>query len=582
MEQARLRPTEPAYYTRTSSGWVPRNWKEYADETRQAARALLALKQEKGYTVSILGFNKPEWTIMDLAIMCIGGVAAGIYTTCSPNEVQYIIDHAESEVVLLENRHQWEKVNEERHNLPNLKHIVMMRDSETIEDEMAMTWEEFLAKGDKVDDAEVDRHIDELESFDLATFIYTSGTTGPPKAVMLTHENLAWTATQACNLINFGAGDTSVSYLPLSHIAEQVFTIHGPITGGSAVFYAESIDKLRDNLLEVQPTVMFGVPRIWEKFHAGVSSKLKEATGIKAKIAAWAQGVGTRVTALRNKGQKPGFFLQLQYNFANKRVFSPLRERIGLKNLRMGVSGAAPIAAEVLEFFAGFDIIIHEVYGQSEDTGPTSFNVPGNTRFGTVGPAFPGVTIKIAEDDEILVSGPNVFAGYYKDPAATSDTLVDGWLHSGDLGKIDSNGFLHITGRKKDIIITAGGKNIAPKNIEAALKNTDLVAEAVVIGDRRKFLSALLTLDEEAVAKFAASKGVSGEALHENETVLAEIQKGVDGVNSLFARVEHIRKFKVLSRNFSIEAGELTPTLKIKRRIINQNYAEEIESIYAD
>ena len=485
-------------------------------------------------------------------------------------------------MVLLENEEQWAKVDAERSNLPELKYAVMMEGAPDIDDPMVLSWEEFLAKGDEVEDAVLEERMNKLEEDQMATLIYTSGTTGPPKAVMLTHKNLTWTASSAKDLVENTHEDCSLSYLPLSHIAEQMFSIHGPITVGSKVYYAESIEKVADNLKEVQPHVVFAVPRIWEKFYAAVSSKLQQATGAKAKLVAWARGVGEKVSELKNRGGEPTGLLALQYALASKLIFSKLKPALGLGRARVCVSGAAPIQPEILRFFASLDIRIHEVYGQSEDCGPTTFNVPGQTRFGTVGPAVPDVEVQTADDGEIIVRGPNVFKGYYKDEEATNSTLIDGWLHSGDLGAFDDEGFLTITGRKKEIIITAGGKNIAPKNIEAALKNNPLIAQAVVIGDRRKFLSALLTLEEEAAQEYAEQNALSVGTLHEHPDVVALIQKTVDETNALFARVEHVRKFTVLDRNFSVEDGELTPTLKIKRNKVNEHFEKEIEAMYAD
>ncbi|MCA9298543.1 MAG: AMP-binding protein, partial [Phycisphaerales bacterium] len=334
-----------------------------------------------------------------------------------------------------------------------------MKGCPAIKDKIVLSWDEFMAKGDEVDDATFDERMDRIDEQQLATLIYTSGTTGPPKGVMLSHQNLAWTANAARDLVDSGPTDWGLSYLPLSHIAEQMFTVHAPATTGASVYYAESIEKVADNLKEVQPTIFFGVPRIWEKMHAGINAGLQAATGAKAVLAKWARKVGAEASAKRNRGEA---YETLQYKAAEKVIFSKLKARVGLANARVCVSGAAPIAREVLEFFASLDIIVLEVYGQSEDCGPTSFNQPGRTKFGTVGPKIPGVEVKIAEDGEICVQGPNVFLGYYKEPEATAETLIDGWLHSGDLGEFDSDGFLKITGRKKEIIITAGGKNLSP------------------------------------------------------------------------------------------------------------------------
>lgn len=579
MAQAAQNPNQPAYHFKRGDVWQARTWGQYVAEVRTAAKAMMALGLEPGGTVSILGFNRPEWVIFDLACMCAGGAPAGIYTTCSPPEVQYIIEHAESAIVLLEDEAQWEKVKAQRENLPGLKHVVMMKDAPAIDDPLVMSWEAFNQRAMGVSDADLDARVEGIKADQLATFIYTSGTTGPPKGVMLSHHNLAWTAGLCRELVSMTSDDVSLSYLPLSHIAEQMFTIHAPCTAGSQVYFAESIPKVPDNLKEVRPTVLFAVPRIWEKFYAGIRAKMAEASGVKAAIAGWAMGVGARHSAAKNRGEAGGGF---RYALANRVVFSKLKLALGLDRARICVSGAAPISREILEFFASLDLVVLEVYGQSEDCGPTTFNLPGRTRYGSVGPAIPGVEVKIADDGEILVKGPNVFMGYYKDQAATDATLIDGWLHSGDLGAFDQDGFLTITGRKKDIIITAGGKNIAPKNIEAALKNLPLISEAVVIGDRRKYLSVLITLDEEAVERFASAQGLGDRQRHEDPTIKAEVQAGIDEVNKLFARVEQLKKFHILQRQLSVDEGELTPTLKVKRRIVYEHFADEIEAMYAD
>jgi len=550
--------------------WRPTTWRQYVDEIRTAARALIALGFPRGGTVAILGFNKPEWVIFDHAAMMAGGAAAGIYTTCSAEEVQYIVDHSEARTVLIEDLGQWKKLAAERARMPKLEHVVTMKGCPVIDDPMVMSWEAFCGKASATPEATLDDRIDRLEQAQLATLIYTSGTTGPPKGVMLSHENLAWTAQTLVDNGGGRDGDCGLSYLPLSHIAEQMTSIHVPATAGAAVYFAESIEKVPDNLREVQPTVVFGVPRIWEKFHAGVTAKLAATTGVKARLMTWTRSVCKQVVALRNRGKEPGGLLALQYRVVDKLVLAKLKPALGLGRARLLVTGAAPLARDVIEFFATLDIVLHEIYGQSEDCGPTTFNLPGRTRFGTVGRALPGVEVVIANDGEILVRGKNVFLGYFKEPAATRETLVDGWMHSGDLGALDAEGFLTITGRKKEIIITAGGKNISPKNIEAAIKESPLVSEAVVIGDRRKFLSVLITVDDDAVTKAELAAG---------ELQLA-IQRQLDEVNERLARVEQIKRFTILPRQFAIETGELTPTLKIKRKIVSQNFADEIEAMY--
>jgi len=567
----------PAYHEKIGGDWVVTNWQTYAATTRQVARALIGLGLQPDGRVCILSFNRPEWVLVDVGCMAAGGVPAGIYETCSAEEVAYILQHSEARLAFVESEEQWNKIAENRADLPDLKAVVTFSGVPEIDDPLVMSWADFLTHADGVEDDAVAERLDGLKPDAPATFIYTSGTTGPPKAVMLSHNNLAWTADAAIGIVGLGPTDSTVSYLPLSHIAEQMFTILAPITAGSQVYYAQSRETMAENIVEVQPTVFLGVPRVWEKMYAKITAGLEDAPPMKKRLAGWALGVGQRVNALRNRSATPGLLLTLQYRLARRLIYDKARPKFGMGRVRVAVTGAAPIAPEIIAFFAGLDLQIHEVYGQSEDCGPTSFNRPGATKIGTVGPAIPGVTIKIAGDGEILVSGPNVFLGYYKDPDATAEALTDGWLHSGDLGQLDEDGFLSITGRKKDIIITAGGKNIAPKNIEAALKNLPLVSQAVVIGDRRKFISALITLDPDVAAQRSTAA-----APHEDAAVRAELQRGVDSVNERFARVEHVRKFTILPRDLDVENKELTPTLKVKRRIVSDNWAEVIEAMYAD
>jgi long-chain acyl-CoA synthetase len=578
----RLRPNAPAYYVKTGEAWVATPWHEYLAQVRQAARALIALGVEPGEATCILGFNRPEWAIFDLATMLVGGVPAGIYTTNSPQECKYIIEHSQSSVVLVENEHQWQKIKEVREDIATLKHIVLMQGTE-IDDPMTLSWEAFMAQGSDISEDEVDQRLNELQMDQLATLIYTSGTTGPPKGVMLSHNNLAWTSYSAIDIFNLVPSDSVLSYLPLSHIAEQMFTIHAAITVGFQVYYAQYSpqDFLNSNFREIQPTLVFGVPRIWERFAAGVQGKLAESTGVKAKIAAWAKDVGHRGAQLRHQGKELSGPLALQHKLAEKLVFSTIKEGLGMTQARVCITAAAPIVPEIVTFFNDFNIPLCELYGQSEDSGPTTTNLPHANKIGTVGRIWPGVEVKLGGDGEILVKGPNVFMGYYKDPAATATDLIDGWLHSGDLGEFDEDGYLKIVGRKKEIIITSGGKNIAPKNIEAALKNIEMVSQAVVIGEQRRFLTALITLDPDAALRFAELHSLEGQTIYVNPNLIAYMQKEIDEkVNVHFARVEQVRGFKVLARDFTVDDGELTPTLKIKRRIINQNFAEEIEAMY--
>ncbi|RMG93680.1 MAG: long-chain fatty acid--CoA ligase [Deltaproteobacteria bacterium] len=582
LAQGRSRPDRPGAFVRRDGPFRPIPWRTYAGDARRAAAALVALGHRPGDIVAILGFNRPQWVQAAIAAMAAQGASAGIYTTCAPREVGYILEHSEAPVVVVEDRAQLEKVFAVRDRLPALRHAVLMDDDADTGDEgFVLTWSAFLERATDAALRQVDARLDAIEPEDLAGLIYTSGTTGPPKAVMLTHRNLLWTATTAMATLGVTADDCTLSYLPLAHIAEQMFTIHGPAVSGMPVYFATSIDALPDDLRDVQPTLFFGVPRVWEKFHDRIRDRLDQATGMKRRLVEWAMATARAFHDHGNRGSTPPVGLALQYRLAKRLVFDKLRPALGLGRVRHCVSGAAPIAPEILEFFMGLDLPIREVYGQSEDCGPTSLNVPGRTRIGTVGPPFPGVDVRIADDGEILVRGPNVFAGYYKDPEATAAALEDGWLHSGDLGAIDEDGFLRITGRKKDIIITAGGKNITPADIEADLARIEGIAEAVVVGDRRKFLSALLTFDRAAADVLRERLGIEGDVF-DHPAFLEHVQRGIDAVNAERARVCHIRRFRVLPEPFSVERGELTPTMKIKRNVVAERHREVIDAMYAE
>lgn len=577
--QARRIPGRPAYHEKIQGQWRSTSWAEYGAQVRAAGKALIALGVEKGGSVAILGSNRPEWVILAQGAMAVGAVPTGIYISSPSEEIAFKINHAESSLILVESAEQLERVKKAKEEAPQLKHIVLFRSAASSED--CLDWDDFMKKGDGVRDLDFDQRLSSLKGEDLATLIYTSGTTGNPKAVMLSHRNIAWTSSIAPQITPLGETDTCISYLPLSHIAEQMFSLHCSATVGSQVYFAESREKLLENLKEVQPTLFFGVPRVWEKMHTKLSAGLSQATGVKGALVKWARGIAGQVHALAFEGKEAGAWLTFQYRFANK-LFTKLKtKRLGLGKSRFLISGAAPLGKDVLEFFATLDMPILEVYGQSEDTGPTSFNRPGKTRFGTVGPPIPGVKVKIAEDGEILVKGENVFMGYYKNPEATGETLKDGWLHSGDLGRLDEDGFLHITGRKKDIIITAAGKNIAPKDIEAGLKGHPLINEAVLIGDRQPYCVALLTLDEEAAAEYAKDHSLSLEDLPKNDALIANIQETVNKVNDKNAKVAGVKKFRILERPFSVETGELTPTLKVKRNVVQKSFESVINELYA-
>ncbi len=596
-QHATERPDAIAYAAKVGSDWVTASWQDFDRRVDQAARALIALGLPAGGAVGILGFNRPEWTLSYLGAMAAGAVPVGIYQTCAPNQVAYIAGHAEMRVIVVEDDDQWRKVSSApvrgdvrqlRDDLPALEHVVMMTGEapEGVSPRRGanghlLGWDDFMALGEEPAGEELAERASAIRSDQLATLIYTSGTTGTPKGVMLSHSNLVETARICDSLHVLTGDDRTLSYLPMAHIAEQMISIHLAIYSGFAVYYAEAIDKLAANLGEVEPTIFFGVPRVWERIHAGVTAKVETAPALRRRLASWALDVGARAAARRRAGQVAGGLLALQHRVADRLVLSKIRSALGLARVVLAATGAAPIGRDVLDFFAAIGIPIYEVYGLSETCGPATWNHAGVSKLGTVGPVLPEVELDIASDGEVLFRGPNVFQGYFKSPEETAEALEDdGWFHTGDLGAIDDENFLTITGRKKELIITSGGKNIAPTGIEAAIKKHELIAEAVVIGDARKFLSAILTLEQEAAERFAAEHGIEG-PIHESRRLIEELERAVGEVNATFARVEHIRKFEVLPRPFSVEDGELTPTLKLRRRQIADNWTEVIEGMYS-
>ncbi|MFO8111999.1 MAG: AMP-binding protein [Desulfosalsimonadaceae bacterium] len=559
--------------------WQTTTWGEYYDQVKITARAFMALGLEPGKAVSILGNNCPQWFISNIAAIFAGSVPGGIYTTSSPEQCQFIASHSEANIAVVENAEQLAKFKEIRKDLPDLKAIVLMNGSDP--DEMVYAWEQLPEIAKKVSEDELNDRIGPQKPDDCCTLIYTSGTTGNPKGVMISHDNILWTAKQTIDLIGGNADDVIVSYLPLSHIAEQLVSLHGPYIMGATVWFAESLDKLGDNLTEVHPTFFVGVPRVWEKIQAKMMAAGAQNSPLKKKIAAWARKKGLQGGYALQEGKSKPFL----YGLADKLVFSKVKEKLGLERSRLFISTAAPISMDTLEFFLSLGIPITEVYGMSECTGPGTVSLPEPFKFrtGWAGPALPGTEISIAEDGEVLMRGRHVFKGYYKNEEATKETIdTDGWLHSGDVGIVD-NGFLKITDRKKELIITAGGENIAPQVLEGKLKAIPVVNQVVVIGDRRKYMSALFTLDPDkldAEIEAAGSPAKNMEEAAKCEKFKAHLQKQVEAVNATLARVQAIKKFVIIPEEFSTEGGELTPTMKLKRRVINEKYAEEIESMY--
>ena len=592
MRTAARQPSHPAYHVRDAAGWQPTSWDTYAGQVRQAARALVALGVQPGDAVCILGFNRPEWTTMDLAAMMVGGMAAGIYWSSAANEIAYIVEHSGCAVLLVENAHHWQKAACEPQALAGLRATVMMRRASNEPPVQAadgapapMAWEAFMALGESMEnDAEVQRRLDAIRESDIGTLIYTSGTTGHPKAVELSHANLSWTSAALSAAFAVTPQDRLISYLPLAHVAEQLGAICNHALAGYQIYFASSLETLGEHLQEVHPTIFFGVPRVWEKMQAAIVTKLSAATGPKAMLARWALRAGRDWHAKALQGHEPGAWLDMKKRLAGKLVHKKVQKALGFDQARILLSGAAPIAVENLQFFTSLDLLIGEVYGQSEDSGPTAISLPGFVRIGAAGKPLPGVQVRIADDGEILVRGPNVFVGYKNRPEATAETLQDGWLHSGDLGRIDEDGFIYVTGRKKDLLITSGGKNISPGNIEADLMNLPLVEHAVVVGDSRHYLAALLTLKPDVLRNFAEQHSLPGTHAQwrTHSQVHAELERGVDAVNARQARVAHIRKFSVIQDDFSIDNGCLTPTQKIRRNVVQRQYAAEIEALYRE
>ena len=568
-----------ALRVKRGEAWRSFSWDEYRQQVRHVARSLIAVGTKPGAGVCVMGYNCPEWFFADIGAIHAGAVPAGIYTSNSAEQCQYIAAHCEAPVVFVENRELLDRFLSVRSSLPALKALVLMQGEHSAPG--VYSWSKFLELGLRTTEQELDKRIAAQKPDDVATLIYTSGTTGTPKGVMLSHDNLTWTAHAAIGAIGGKATDEVVSYLPLSHIAEQVASLHGPMAFGACVTFAESMELLGDALRQVRPHYFLAVPRVWEKIQEKIMAAGAKNPPMKKRIAAWArrQGLAGGYAEQQRVGKSP------MYALANALVFRKVRAQLGLDRARILVSSAAPISRDTLEFFLSLGLPICEVYGMSECTGPATASLPNKYHTGKAGFALPGAEIKIAPDGEICMRGRHVFKGYYKDPLATADTLDrDGWLHSGDIGTIDAEGFLQITDRKKDLIITAGGENIAPALVEGYLKGIPVVSQAVVIGDRQRYLSVLLTLNKDRIPQDAQSCGSGAcdpETASKDEKFLAFLQRQIDGVNARLARVQAVKKFRVIPSEFTIEGGELTPTMKVKRKVVTEKYRREIEQLYS-
>lgn len=568
--------------------WHDITWGEYGEKVRQVAMGLISLGLKKGECVSLIGENRPEWVFSDFGIMSAGGVTAGVYTTNAPEQCGYIANNSESRFYIAENEEQFDKTLKFRKDTPLLEKIIVidMEGLKRYKDPMLMSFDELLKLGKEYDAKNLglyEQRLGEVKADDLAVLIYTSGTTGPPKGAMLTHHNLFCIGEAMVDAIPISGYDETLSFLPLCHIFEQIFTVMINIRLGTIVNFIENTDTIMDNMKEVSPTVTYGVPRIWEKYASGIMIRMADATWFKRLVFKLCMGIGMKHAGLKLTRQPISPFLKLAYGLAYLAVFRKLKERLGFDRVQIAISGAAPISPDVLKFFNAIGLPLIEGYGQTEGTGVTTVSRLENIKIGKVGQPLPGVEVKIAPDGEILVKGPGVFKGYFKNPQATAETIKDGWLYSGDVGELDEEGFLKITDRKKDLIITAGGKNIAPQNIENQLKFSPYINDAIVIGDRRKFLTALIAIDEENMIKYAQDNKIqfgTYASLTQAPEIKQLIQKEVDKVNKMLANVEQIKKFTIIPKKLYEEDGEVTPTMKVKRKYINEAYKEIIEKMY--
>jgi long-chain acyl-CoA synthetase len=567
--------TNPAYLVEDQPGeWREVSWSEAAQAVDELAYGLLAFGVRKGDAFGILAHTTLEWSLFDFALAHIGAVAAPIYPASSAAECRHILADSEAIGVLVEGEEELAAIEESR-SLRDLRHVLTFAD---LDDLRTRGREHAAQHPDAVRDA-----ANAITDDDLFTFIYTSGTTGPPKGCMILNRNYVEMVRSAVlTEALFLPSDVLLLYLPMAHNFGRYMHLLGPRLGMTIAFCPDP-RRLGEVLPAVRPTILPTVPRVLEKVHTAVSANFDAASGVKKRLIDWALRVGRRVSDLRQRGEPIPRGLAIQHRLADKLVYSKVKARLGGR-LRAVISGGAPLAKEIAEFFHTLDIHILEGYGQTEGTTASNCNLPDRFRFGTVGPALPNIEVRVAEDGEILVRGPTVFAGYFKNEQATQEVLgEDGWLRTGDVGELDEDGFLKVTDRKRDIIVTAGGKNLSPQNIENLLKSSPYVSQALVIGDRRPYVSALITLDEEEIGKWAQGRGLNGDVagLAGRDEVRELIQGVVDEVNAGLAHFEQVRAFAILPRDFLAEENEVTPTLKLRRRIVEEHFASEIEELYA-
>jgi len=563
--------------------YTPISTAAFGDAIRFLCLGLRTLGLSKGDKLIILSENRPEWTITDFACLCGGGITVPIYTTLMPEQVKYIVNDSDAKIVVYSGLDQWKKLEAIKDDLPQVKHFISF---ESAAPPGVLTYRDVQSQGETISKAQpelFERLVQAVKPEDDASIIYTSGTTGMPKGVILSHSNFISNVKTAAEILEFTIKDTVLSFLPLSHVLERMVTFAYTYKGCS-IAYAESVETVAANLLEVRPHIMVGVPRVFEKIYSKVMDNVLMSSGLKRKIFFWAAKVGKTYGARKLGARRIGGFLKFKRNLAHKLVFSKIVEKTGGR-IRFFVSGGAPLSKDIAEFFYAMGLVILEGYGLTETSPVISVNLLENPRFGTVGRPIPGVEVKIARDGEILTRGPHVMKGYYKKEAETRETFDGDWLKTGDIGRFDEDGFLLITDRKKDLIVTAGGKNVAPQPIENTLKTNPYIENAVVIGDRRRFISALIVPKFDKIEEYAKSGNISYSGrkdLVRNEKVVNFLKSEVDRATPNLASFERIKKIAVLDRDFEMDEGEVTPSLKVKRNVVEKKYRELIDALYKE
>jgi long-chain acyl-CoA synthetase len=571
-------PKAAVEYKDESGRWVTKTYAEVGEIVRDLSLGLIDLGVEKGDKVSILANTCPEWTYFDFAALSAGATVVPIYQSNSPDECQYVLENSDAKVVIVEDEEQLAKILAVRDDCPKLEQIILMKGAAEGTTSMA----ELIQGGRKRDPSEWEERYSSVTADDICTFIYTSGTTGPPKGCVISHGNYRSMLDMIHKVNVIGDDELTYLYLPLAHSFALLIQFGSFDLGATLAYWEGDPLKIVPNLSEVKPTYFPSVPRIFEKIYTAATAGAEKDGGVKKAIFNWAVGVGMRVRERERAGRPVGLVLRSEHALADRLVLAKIRGLFGGR-LKHAVSGAAPISPDILRFFDAAGVIVVEGWGMTETSTAATISTPDDHRIGTIGKPFPDCQVKIADDGEILVKGPNVFQGYYKNEKATKETIVDGWLHTGDIGEMDSDGYLKITGRKKDIIITAGGKNITPANLEAAIKQSSYVSQCVVVGDRRPYLIALVTLDPEEIVKLAAEKGWPADPaqIAARPEMRDLIQAHIDEINEKFARVEQIKKFAILPNDLSQAGGELTPTLKVKRNVVAEKHTDEIEELYS-